>query len=183
MSRIGKQPIIISQGVQFTVTGSHVQVKGPKGQLAMDLHPTVMCSVDGAQALVTVKNPEEKNDRALWGLSQRLLANMVHGVTVGFEKKLEVIGIGFKVAVSGNVLTLNLGFSHPVNFPLPDGVSAAVEKNTITLSSIDKQLVGETAARIRSLKKPEPYKGKGIKYSDETIRRKSGKSGKAGAKK
>jgi len=183
MSRIGKQPINIPAGVQFAIADQHVVVKGPKGQLEMDLHPSVTCMLDGAQAFVTVKNPDEKTDRALWGLFQRLLANMVHGVASGFEKKLEVIGIGFKVAVSGNTLTLHLGFSHPVTFVLPDGIAAAVEKNTITLSGIDKQLVGETAARIRTLKKPEPYKGKGIKYSDETIRRKAGKSGKAGAKK
>ncbi|MBI4600211.1 50S ribosomal protein L6 [Candidatus Uhrbacteria bacterium] len=183
MSRIGKQPISIPSGVQVSVSGGHVLVKGQKGQLEMDLHPSVFCAIDGAQALVTVKNPDEKSDRAVWGLSQRLVANMVQGVTVGFEKKLDVVGIGFKVAVSGTALTLHLGFSHPVIFTLPPGVTAAVEKNTITLSGIDKQLIGETAARIRALKKPEPYKGKGIKYSDETIRRKSGKSGKAGAKK
>ncbi len=183
MSRIGKQPIILPSGVSFTITDGRVAVLGPKGNLEMDLHPAVVCVLDGSQVLVTVTNPEDKTERALWGLFQRLCANMVQGVTTGFEKKLEVIGIGFKVAVSGDTLTLNLGFSHPVLFPLPTGVTATVEKNSITLSSIDKQLVGETAARIRSLKKPEPYKGKGIKYSDEVVRRKSGKSGKAGAKK
>ena len=183
MSRIGKQPIVLPTGVQLTVTDNHVVVKGPKGQLEMDLHPLVACTVDGSQAHITVKNPDEKTDRALWGLSQRLCANMVQGVTAGFEKKLDVVGIGFKVAVSGNTVTLNIGFSHPVLFQLPAGVNASSEKNTVTLSSIDKQLLGETAARMRALKKPEPYKGKGIKYSDEVVRRKSGKSGKAGAKK
>jgi large subunit ribosomal protein L6 len=183
MSRIGKQLITIPSGVQMTVSGSHVIVKGPKGQQEMDMHPSVQCSVDGASATVSVQNPDAKSDRSLWGLSQRLITNMVTGVASGFEKKLDVVGIGFKAAIAGNTMTLHLGFSHPVTFVLPGTVSGTVEKNTITLSSIDKQLLGETAARIRALKKPEPYKGKGIRYSDEVVRRKSGKSGKAGAKK
>ena len=183
MSRIGKQPIHIPSGVQVTVDGSAVRVKGPKGELSLTLHPVVGCTHDGSTVTVTVGYPTEKNQRALWGLFQRLIANMVSGVTNGFSKTLEVNGVGFKVASSGNALTLSLGFSHPVVFQLPEGVQAGVEKNVITISGVDKQLVGETAARIRALKKPEPYKGKGIKYTDETIRRKAGKAGKAGGKK
>lgn len=183
MSRIGKQPIHIPAGVQVARDGTDVRVKGPKGELSLALHPSVHCAQENSTLTITVTNPDEKSQRALWGLSQRLVANMVQGVTAGFSKQLEVNGVGFKVALSGTSLTLSLGFSHPVVFQLPAGISAIVEKNVITISGIDKQLVGETAARIRSLKKPEPYKGKGIKYTDEKIRRKAGKAGKAGGKK
>ncbi len=183
MSRIGKQPIIVPQGVQASVNGSLVTVKGPKGELSLTLHKAVVCdSADGAMT-VSVTNPEEKSERAFWGLSQRLIANMVKGVTTGFQKQLEINGVGFKVSLAGNTLTLSLGFSHPVVFELPAGITGTVEKNVITISGIDKQLVGEIAAQIRSLKKPEPYKGKGIKYSTEVVRRKAGKAGKAGGKK
>ncbi|MBI4253227.1 50S ribosomal protein L6 [Candidatus Uhrbacteria bacterium] len=183
MSRIGKQLIPIPNGVQFTVSEQEVRVKGPKGELVQALHPLVRCMQENGTIFVSVLNPDEKNQRALWGLFQRLVANMVQGVTVGFSKSLEVNGVGFKVAVSGNQLTLSLGFSHPVTFVLPQGVIGMVEKNVITVSGADKQVVGETAARIRALKKPEPYKGKGIKYTNESIRRKAGKAGKAGGKK
>lgn len=183
MSRIGKQLIPIPDGVQLTISEQEVRVKGSKGELIQALHPHVRCAFENGMLSVSVQNPDEKNQRALWGLFQRLLANMVQGVTVGFSKSLEVNGVGFKVALSGNQLTLALGFSHPVTFVLPEGVTGAVEKNVITVSGADKQVVGETAARIRALKKPEPYKGKGIKYTNETIRRKAGKAGKAGGKK
>ena len=126
--------------------------------------------------MVTVGKPEDKKERALWGLFRALIANMVTGVNEGYEKKLEVKGVGYKVAVAGNKVNLNLGFSHPLEFVLPEGISAVAEGNNLTISGIDKQLVGETAARIRKLRKPEPYKGKGIKYSDEIIRRKAGKT-------
>lgn len=183
MSRIGKQPIHIPEGVQVTLTDSAVRVKGPKGELVQTLHPKVRCVQEGAATFLSVVDSTDKDQRALWGLFQRLVANMVEGVTKGFSKSLEVNGVGFKVALSGNQLTLSLGFSHPVVFALPDGTTATVEKNVITVSGIDKQVVGETAARIRALKKPEPYKGKGIKYTTETVRRKAGKAGKAGGKK
>jgi large subunit ribosomal protein L6 len=183
MSRIGKLPIPLPDGVTATLKDQHVAVKGPKGELSLVLHPTVSVTQADGGLTVNVKNPDSKSDRALWGLSRQLVANMVQGVTKGFEKKLELVGVGFKVQASGQSLTLNLGFSHPVEFTLPQGVAAAVEKNTITISGIDKQLVGETSAKIRALKKPEPYKGKGIKYSDEVVRRKAGKVVKAaGAK-
>lgn len=183
MSRIGKQLIPIPSGAEVTIVGSDIRIKGPKGELVRTLHPVVTLIQENSALQVTVANPEEKSQRALWGLSRALLANMVEGVTNGFSKSLEVNGVGFKVALAGNALTLSLGFSHPVVFPLPTGILGAVEKNVITISGIDNQLVGETAARIRALKKPEPYKGKGIKYVGETVRRKAGKAGKAGGKK
>ncbi|MEK7619533.1 MAG: 50S ribosomal protein L6 [Patescibacteria group bacterium] len=182
MSRIGKQPIAIPQGVTVDLLEEGVQVKGPKGSILISIHPHVRVAVNGSVMTVTVLDPEEKGDRSLWGLMNRLLANGVIGVTKGFEKKLELNGVGYKVALSQKGLTLSLGFSHPVEFILPEGITAVVEKNTVTLSGIDKQQVGEIAARVRSLRKPEPYKGKGIKYADEVIRRKAGKAAKAGAK-
>ena len=178
MSRIGKQIITIPQGVQVTMDGQKVTVKGPKGQIFHTLHPHVKATMVENTISVTVLDTEEKFDRALWGLSQRLISNMVQGVTAGFEKKLEVNGVGFKVAASGSTLSLSLGFSHPVSFTAPEGIQLQVEKNVITVSGIDKQLVGETSAQIRRLKEPEVYKGKGIKYSDEVIRRKAGKAAK-----
>ncbi len=181
MSRVGKKPLKIPAGVDLTVDGAKVVVKGPKGTLTMAVHPRVLVKREGDEANVTVKDPEAVKDRALWGLTRRLLENMVTGVTKGFEKKLEINGIGFKAALAGKVLKLDVGFSHDVEFPVPEGIAIAVEKNIITVTGIDKQFVGETAARIRRVKKPEPYKGKGIKYVDETIHRKAGKAAKAGS--
>lgn len=183
MSRIGKQPITIPSGVTFTQTGQHLDVKGPKGTLMLDVHPRVMIAYKDNQVTVTVQDPDLQSDRALWGLTRMLVANMITGVTTGYEKKLEINGVGFKAQLSGKNLVLNLGFSHPIEFPIPEGITMAVDKNVVTVSGIDKQLVGETAAVVRRFKKPEPYKGKGIKYVDEVIRRKAGKVVKAaGAK-
>lgn len=182
MSRIGKQSIVIPKGVTADCVDSMITVRGPKGTVQQLMHPHVHVVQDGAAFFVSVDDQNEKNDRALWGLFNRLIANMMTGVTKGFEKKLELNGVGYKVAASQKGLTLNLGFSHPIEFSLPSGIAAAVEKNTITITGVDKQQVGEIAARIRSLRKPEPYKGKGIKYADEVIRRKAGKAAKAGAK-
>ncbi len=182
MSRIGKQPIEIQQGVSVTIVDKHINVKGPKGALDADLHPVVSVTQSDSSLGVTVADPTNKDHRALWGLWQRLITNMVQGVSKGFEKKLEIQGVGYRVATSGKGLTLNLGYSHPIDMALPQGIEALVEKNTIILKGIDKQLVGQTAARIRALRKPEPYKGKGIRYADEVVRRKAGKAGKAGAK-
>jgi large subunit ribosomal protein L6 len=179
MSRIGRKPIALPAGVSLTVADRVVTVKGAKGSLTTELHPHVTLAVDGQTANVSVTDPDRKQDRALWGLFRALVANMVRGVTEGFEKKLEVHGIGYKAAASGKKITLSVGFSHPVEFPLPDGVEGKVEKNVITISGIDKQLVGDTAARIRQIRPPEPYKGKGIKYADEVVRRKAGKVVKA----
>ena len=179
MSRIGKKPIEIPSGVQVTQNGQTIAVKGPKGSLQVEIHPKVQVVVEGNQVTVDVKNHENKMERSLWGLSRSLVANAVSGVVSGYEKKLEINGVGFRGSVAGKTITLLLGFSHPVIVETPEGLTATIEKNIITISGIDKQLVGEFAAKIRSLKKPEPYKGKGIKYSDETIIRKAGKVVKA----
>lgn len=182
MSRIGKQPIEIPAGVTLVFEGTFLHVKGPKGDLSLTLHDHVTVNQEEQRVTVTVREPDQKRDRSLWGLYQRLVSNMVQGVTQGFEKQLEVNGIGYKVTQSGKKLTFALGFSHPVEFMLPETIDAVVEKNIITIKGIDKHLVGEIAAQMRSLKKPEPYKGKGIKYVQEVIRRKAGKAGKAGGK-
>ncbi len=185
MSRIGKKPIIIPAGVDVKIDGQNISVKGPKGSLNLNIHKlvsAVLGEADGSKAVnVTVADPEDVKQKALWGLTGRLILNMVKGVTDGFAEKLEVNGIGFRAAVSGNKLKLEVGFSHPVEYLLPQGISAAVEKNLITISGFDKQLVGEVAAQIRKIKPPEPYKGKGIKYFDEVVRRKAGKAVKAAA--
>lgn len=181
MSRIGKQPVNIPQGVEIKIEPSRIIVKGPKGELTQALHPAVILERKENQLFVTVKNPDEKSQKSLWGLFKRLIANMVIGVTDGFSKKLEVNGVGYRAAVSGKNLNLQLGYSHPIDFLIPAGIEIKVEKNVITVSGSDKQVVGQTAAEIRMLKKPEPYKGKGIKYSDEVIRRKAGKTAAKGA--
>lgn len=179
MSRIGKKQIQIPNGVEVIIADSDVRVKGPKGTLALTLHPHVRIHKDGDALSVSVKDENEKKDRSLWGLSATLVHNMIVGVTKGFEKKLELVGVGYRAAMQGNAIKLEVGYSHPVIFSLPQGIVGAVEKNVITLSGIDKQLVGELAAQIRRIRKPEPYKGKGIKYVDEVIRRKAGKTAKS----
>lgn len=183
MSRIGKQPIQILPGAEVTLNAARVvSVKGPKGQLTRTLHPAVSISVNDGIVNVTVKDETNKLHRSLWGLSQRLITNMVSGVVKGVEKQLELNGVGFRANVAGSTLTLNVGFSHSVEFHLPDGIAARVEKNVVTITGIDKELVGETAAQIRNIRKPEPYKGKGIRYVGEVVRKKAGKAAKAGAK-
>lgn len=179
MSRIGKKPILIPKGVEVKADKFLVTVKGPKGELNLKIHPHVTITVSADQVTIAVLDPKLKDDKALWGLFGSLIKNMVLGVTSGFGKKLEINGVGFRAQASGDKINLNLGFSHPVEFVLPKGIKAEIEKNVISLSGIDKQLVGETAAQIRALKLPEPYKGKGIKYSDEIIRKKAGKAAKA----
>jgi len=177
MSRIGKQPIPIPSGVTITVDPDFVTVAGPKGTLKQFTMPGVTVAVEGDQVLVTRVN-DEPIIRAKHGLMRALINNMVTGVSTGFSKKLEINGVGFRVALQGADLKFNLGFSHDVIYKLPAGITAAVEQNKVTVTGIDKQQVGQTAAEIRALKKPEPYKGKGIKYEGEHIIRKSGKSGK-----
>lgn len=179
MSRVGKKPISVPAGVEVKIENEAVIVKGPKGELKQELHPRIKVAKDEEGIKVNVDSTKDKFGRSLWGLFRNLIKNMVLGVTVGFEKKLEINGVGYRVALQGGKVILNVGFSHPVEYSLPKGISAAVEKNVITISGIDKQLVGEVAAQIRSVRKPEPYKGKGIKYIDEVIRRKSGKQAKA----
>ena len=176
MSRIGKQPVVVPEKVQVALDGANINVKGPKGELSFEHHPGVTVAQEGTEIIVKPVDDSNKN-RALWGLTRTLIFNMVTGVTDGFTKGLEFNGVGYKAAVSGSTLTLNLGYSHPINYELPEGVSAKVEKNTITISGINKELVGFAAAKIRSFRPPEPYKGKGIKYSDEVIIRKAGKTG------
>ncbi len=182
MSRIGKQPIVIPSGVDVALTGSSLVVKGPKGELRRVIHSDVLVVLKDGVLEVNVKDASEKPQRSLWGLFQRLISNMITGVTKGYEKQLELQGVGFRASVAGRTLTLNVGFSHPVDFPLPTGIEAKVEKNIITLSGIDKELLGEAAAQIRQVRKPEPYKGKGIRYVGEVVRKKAGKAAKAGAK-
>jgi large subunit ribosomal protein L6 len=177
MSRIGKLPIPVPSGVTITIDPSTITVAGSKGTLSQFTMPGVSVKQEEGNVIVTRDNDEPKN-RAKHGLMRTLINNMVIGVSQGFEKKLELNGVGYRVALSGAGLKLNLGFSHDVNFALPTGVTAAVEQNVITISGINKQQVGQVAAEIRALKKPEPYKGKGLKYVGERIIRKSGKSGK-----
>ncbi|MCX5881620.1 MAG: 50S ribosomal protein L6 [Deltaproteobacteria bacterium] len=177
MSRIGKKPILIPDKVKLSLVGSQITVQGGKGKLTHFLHPSVELRIEGGVVSI-IKKIEDKKTDALQGLTRSLVANMVTGVHAGFQRNLEVNGIGYRASVSGNVLALSLGYSHPVNFDLPDGISATVDKsNTITLSGIDKELLGRTAATIRQLRSPEPYKGKGIKYAEEHIQRKAGKTG------
>jgi large subunit ribosomal protein L6 len=177
MSRVGKLPIGIPSGVTITVDPDHITVAGSKGELKQFTMPEITVSQEDGQVLVARANDDPKV-RAKHGLMRALINNMVVGVSTGFSKKLEINGVGFRVALVGQDLKMNLGFSHEVIYHLPTGITAVVEQNTITVSGISKQQVGQVAAEIRSLKKPEPYKGKGIKYEGERIIRKSGKSGK-----
>jgi large subunit ribosomal protein L6 len=182
MSRVGKQPINILEGVNIKTENQNIIIKGIKGELVQKIHPNVKIEQKDKELLISVQKPKDKKQRALWGLFQRLISNMIEGVTKEFEKKLEINGLGYKAEVSGDKLILNVGFSHQVNFNIPKNINIKIEKNIITISGIDKQLVGETAAKIRKIKKPEPYKGKGIKYLDEVIKRKAGKAAKATGK-
>ena len=177
MSRIGKLPIEVPPGVTITVESSRVAVKGPKGELSALLLDGIKVKQEDSQLLVS-RVDDEAVHRARHGLMRTLIYNMVVGVTEGFEKQLEVNGVGFRVNMAGADLNMKLGFSHDIKYPVPQGVTLSVDQNKITVSGIDKQQVGQVAAEIRSFKKPEPYKGKGIKYVDERILRKSGKSGK-----
>lgn len=174
MSRVGKQFITIPDGVTVTVAGGDVAVKGPKGELQLYVPPEISIELKEKNIFVTLAR-DTKHSRKLWGTIRALIANMIAGVTSGFEKKLEIEGVGYKAALVGKNLELALGFSHPVKVEAPDGIAFTVEKNSITVSGISKELVGRIAANIRALKKPEPYKGKGIRYTGEVIRRKAGK--------
>lgn len=176
MSRIGKLPIAVPSGVEVKVGSEAVEVKGPKGVLVTPIHAELNYEVAGGQVVIT-RTAETRTARAQHGLRRTLLANCILGVTRGFSKTLEVIGVGYKVAVKGNLVELAVGFSHPVIMEMPEGIEAKAEGQKLTISGISKELVGEVAARIRRVRKPEPYKGKGIKYDNEQIRRKAGKSG------
>jgi large subunit ribosomal protein L6 len=176
MSRIGRMPIVVPKEVKISCDASKVEVTGPKGHLLHLLPQGITVSVDESRILVQRPN-DQRTSRSLQGLTRSLIANMVTGVTQGFEKKLEIVGVGFRADVEGKALKLSLGFSHPVSFPLPEGIRAEIEKQTlITLKGVDRQQVGTVAAKLRSIKPPEPYKGKGIRYSGERIRKKVGKT-------
>jgi large subunit ribosomal protein L6 len=178
MSRIGKQPIPILKGVEVKINGDMVTVKGPKGVLERRIHKKIGVEVNDENVLITARD-NLRETRALHGLFGALISNMVTGVTKGFEKALEIVGVGYRAELKGRTAIFNLGYSNPINFELPDGIDANVEKNKVVLTGIDKELLGRTAAKIRSLRPPEPYKGKGVKYADEVIRRKAGKAGAA----
>lgn len=175
MSRVGKKSVTIPVGVTAEKKENLLTVKGPKGSLQLEIHPKVDLQIVENQIIVNVKHQENKKERSLWGLSRALIQNLVDGVTKGFEKKLEVNGVGFKVAMQGNKIVMSLGFSHPVEVDIPKDLQVTVDKNIIIINGNDKQRVGQFAAEVRELKKPEPYKGKGIKYIDEVIIRKAGK--------
>ncbi len=178
MSRIGKQPITLPAGVEVKIDGPNVSVKGPKGELDIDLPAPIFAEVEGNEILVKRPN-DDREVRSLHGLSRTLVFNMVEGVTNGYSKNLEIVGTGYRATKKGNGIEMNLGFSHPVVFNPPEGVTVEVPSQTkITVSGIDKQKVGEAAANIRKLRKPEPYKGKGIRYEGEVVKRKVGKAGK-----
>ena len=180
MSRIGKLPVEIPSGVKALVENGTVKVEGPKGKLAFALPKGIEVSLD-ANKLVARRKSDTAQGKAYHGLVRAQLFNMVKGVTAGYEKKLEIVGVGFRAAVKGKTLNLTLGYSHPVDFPIPEGITAKVENNTtVVLQSADKSLLGDTSAKVRALRPPEPYQGKGIKYSDEKIRRKAGKAAATG---
>jgi large subunit ribosomal protein L6 len=178
MSRIGKEPIPVPDGVKVQIEGPRVSVEGPKGALHQDLSPDMKVTLE--DAVVTVARPsDERNHRALHGLTRTLIANMIEGVTNGYQKVLEIHGVGYRAALQGRDLELQLGFSHPVKFPAPEGIEFEVPAPVrIIIRGIDKQLVGEVAADIRKIRKPEPYKGKGIRYEGEYVRKKAGKAAK-----
>jgi large subunit ribosomal protein L6 len=174
MSRLGKQPVTIPKGVDVTVDKTTVTVKGPKGTLTRRVHPAVTITVAEGSATV-VPNKEHELAAAMWGTFAAHLNNMVHGVTEGFEKKLQIEGVGYRAELKGRTLVLSMGFSHPVEMQVPEGIDAVVEKNIITLKGADNEQLGQFAADVRAVKKPEPYKGKGIRYVGEYIIRKQGK--------
>jgi large subunit ribosomal protein L6 len=175
MSRIGKKAITVPSGVTVTLNGQAVAVKGPKGQLSYTVPDEIAVAQEGGQVSLT-PNSDSQRANAMWGLSRTLVNNMVEGVTKGYEETLELVGVGYRAAMKGKNLSLQLGFSHDVDFPPPEGIAFASSKPTeIKISGIDKQMVGEVAARIRRIRPPEPYKGKGVRYAGETVRRKEGK--------
>ncbi|ASY12414.1 large subunit ribosomal protein L6 [Candidatus Planktophila dulcis] len=178
MSRIGRMPIAVPSGVEISITGQNVAVKGPKGSLAIAVPAPIQ--VSQADGVITVARPnEERVTRSLHGLSRTLVANMVHGVTTGYSLTINIVGVGYRVAEKGKDLEFQLGYSHPINFPAPEGITYKVESPTkLIISGIDKQLVGETAAKVKKLRKADPYKGKGLRLEGEVVRRKAGKAGK-----
>ncbi|MFO8101659.1 MAG: 50S ribosomal protein L6 [Dehalococcoidia bacterium] len=182
MSRIGKKPIPVPEGVEVTINGNEVSIKGPKGTLSRSLPHDMKIELN--EGIITVGRPtDSKPHRSLHGLTRTLVANMVHGVSEGFQKNLEIVGVGYRAQVAGDKLTLQAGHSHPVVITAPEGISISMESNTkLTVAGIDKELVGEISAKIRSMRPPDHYKGKGVRYAGEYVRLKAGKAGKAGSK-
>ena len=182
MSRVGKKPIALPAGVKAEIRGQQIEITGAKTALSTSIHEAVtvvLQEIDGQSTLVlSVQNPDDVKQAAQWGTARAIIANLVEGIQTGFTKTLEINGVGYRANVSGSNLVLLVGFSHEVKFPIPEGLTITVAGNLITISGANKELVGETAARIRRVRKPEPYKGKGIKYTTETIRRKAGKASK-----
>lgn len=176
MSRLGKLPIKLAPQVQVTMGTADLTFRGPKGEVRLALNPAIEIKIENGEAILRPRDPQSPEAAALWGLMWSLVRNAALGVSAGFTKKLEINGVGYRAAVAGSKINLSLGFSHPVEFPLPKGIAASVANNVITLEGADKALLGEVAAQIRAIRRPEPYKGKGIKYADEIIRRKAGKA-------
>jgi large subunit ribosomal protein L6 len=176
MSRIGKKPIPIPKDVKIDLKEDLLSVKGPKGELQRRIDSKVIVNIANDEVLLSVKD-ETKESRSFHGLYRALIANMVTGVSQGFERVLEIVGVGYRGEISGRKAIFHLGYSHPIEYQLPEGIDAEIERTKITLRGIDKEILGKTAADIRSFRKPEPYKGKGIKYSEEVLRRKAGKTG------
>jgi large subunit ribosomal protein L6 len=183
MSRIGKKPVMIPDGVEVKLDHGLIVVKANKNELSEPIHRCVKVKLEemdeGKAVIVEPVDPEDQECRAMWGTTRALVANMIQGVTEGFTKQLEVVGVGYKVNMKGNDVVFEVGYSHPVEFKVPEGIEVKVEKNVVTVSGYNKQQVGEVAAEMRKIRKPEPYKGKGIKYIDEVVRRKAGKAAKA----
>ncbi len=178
MSRIGKQPIIIPENVNVTYQDKIMTVKGPKGELTLEIPPYVIVEQGDKEIIVNPKSESDKLSLSLWGTIQRLIGNMITGVTEGYVKRLKYKGVGWRTEMKGKTLVMHLGYSHPIEYKAPEGIELSTEKDTITVSGIDKQLVGQVSAEIRAFRKPEPYKGKGIIYEGEIIRRKAGKQAK-----
>jgi large subunit ribosomal protein L6 len=182
MSRIGRKPVSIPQGVKLNLDGAVVRAEGPKGKLSQPIPAGLSAKIENNQ-LVISRSGEDRKVRALHGLARALMANMVTGVKDGFERKLEIVGIGYRAQLQGRAIQLALGYSHPVIFPLPEGVTAEIDRQvSITLRGADKAVLGQTAAKLRALREPDPYKGKGIRYANEVVRKKVGKKAGAGAK-
>lgn len=182
MSRIGKKPVFLPSGVTATIDAGVVTVKGPKGELSLTLHPhatATLSTVEGKEQIDVTVNDPEREDRAIWGTMRALIAQKVLGVSEGYTKALELNGVGFKMNLQGTTLGFSLGFSHEVKFPLPAGITAKIDASVLTITGADAEVVGKVAAEIRAMKKPEPYKGKGFRYTDEVIRRKAGKAAKS----
>jgi len=177
MSRVGKKPIGIPEKVKITFSDSVLSVQGEKGILTRTIHPDVQLNIDKMFLTVSIDMMDKKT-RSLWGMTRAMISNMVTGVSKGFERDLEINGIGYRAELKGNNIEFNLGYSHPIDFPLPEGISAKIDKNIIKLMGVDKELLGYTASTMRALRPPEPYKGKGVKYAEEHIQRKAGKTAK-----